>query len=198
MGSRNFRFSALVVLAWTCAPFCALAEDPSPVLGRWDLTIRGLDFPAFGWLEVQQSGERTLVGRFVGWWGSARPIERINFQNNALHFSIPPQWEKGNDDLRVDGVLQDGEFSGTMVDPAGTRLTWSGKRAPVLQRAEPPAWHTPIVLFDGRDISQWRTQPNNHWQVVAGVLTNLKAGGNLVTRESFSDFRLHVEFKYPK
>jgi hypothetical protein len=30
------------------------------------------------------------------------------------------------------------------------------------------------------------------------VLTNSKAGGNLRTRQTFTDFKLHVEFRYPR
>jgi hypothetical protein len=29
------------------------------------------------------------------------------------------------------------------------------------------------------------------------VLRNKKSGGNLVTEQSFDDFKLHMEFRYP-
>jgi hypothetical protein len=49
-----------------------------------------------------------------------------------------------------------------------------------------------IILFDGTDLSHWRT---NQWtldkaEIVAGP-------GNLVTTESFRDIQLHVEWKTP-
>jgi len=197
MVRRISQYLALAGIAGACNPLWALAEDSMPVLGRWDLTIQGLDFPAFGWLEVQQSGDRTLVGKFVGWWGSARPVARIEFTNDVLRFSIPPQWERGDADLRVEGKMRDGELTGTMIDPNGTPLRWTGRRAPILHRSAAVHWMTPIVLFDGKNISAWQVQPNSQWQVIGGVLTNVKAGGNLVTRDSFADFKLHVEFRYP-
>jgi hypothetical protein len=176
----------------------AAAPAPSPLIGRWDLTVHGLGFPACSWLEVQQSGDRTLVGRFVGWSGSARPVSKIEFVDSELRFAIPPQWERGSNDFRVEGTLRNDALSGTMLDPAGQRLTWTGQRAPDLRRTTPPQWGSPITLFDGSDLSRWQIPTDNQWRVVDGVLTNAKAGGNLLTREAFTDFKLHIEFKYPE
>jgi hypothetical protein len=195
--SRALSVTAMIVaLVVTPAFGDAAAQAPPPIVGRWDLTVTGLGFPACSWLEVQPSGDRTLVGRFVGWWGSARPISRVEFAGNLMRFAIPPQWERGGDDLRVEGTLHDEELRGTMLDPAGTQLAWTGKRAPTLRRTAPPQWASPITLFDGGDLSRWQTPANSQWRVVDGVLTNAKAGGNLVTRESFGDFKLHLEFRY--
>ncbi len=41
-------------------------------------------------------------------------------------------------------------------------------------------------------------QGNNEWQVADGVLRNVKTGGNLVTDQAFTDFQLHLEFRYPE
>jgi hypothetical protein len=176
----------------------ASAQAPAPIMGRWDLTVQDLGFPACSWLEVQLSGTRTLVGRFVGWGGSARPVSKVEFANNALRFAIPPQWEAGDGDLRVEGTLSHDTLRGTITDPAGRRVAWTGNRAPALRRTTPPQWGSPIALFDGRDLSQWQIPADNQWSVVNGVLTNAKAGGNLVTKQSFTDFKLHIEFQYPR
>ena len=37
----------------------------------------------------------------------------------------------------------------------------------------------------------------NQWSVVSGVLTNAKGGANLVTDAGYTDFKLHVEVRYP-
>src|SRR5882757_11179570 len=64
------------------------AEDPSPfpIEGRWDITVHqgGKEVPS--WLEIQRSGERTLVGRFVGGGGSARPISKISYSDGKMSF----------------------------------------------------------------------------------------------------------------
>jgi 3-keto-disaccharide hydrolase len=168
---------------------------PAPIIGRWDLTVTGLDFPGCAWLEVQESGRGILVGRFVGWSGSARPISRIEFADGVLRFAIPPQWEAGDADLRVEGRLRGDTLGGTMLDPAGNRLTWGGRRAPALQRNTPAEWASPIALFDGGDLSRWES-PGENWRVSDGVLRSVAAGSNLVTRERFGDFKLHLEFMY--
>jgi hypothetical protein len=70
-------------------------ESDSPLIGKWDLTItmtedqienlglfrHGLmasdGFP--GWLQVKLSGFSTLVGYYVGYEGSARPIAEVHY-----------------------------------------------------------------------------------------------------------------------
>lgn len=197
--SRAWSATSVVAALVVTNPFGRVAaQAPPPIAGRWDLTVKGLDFPACSWLEVQPSGNGILVGHFVGWWGSARPVSRVEFDGKVMRFAIPPQWERGSGDLRVEGTLSNDELSGTMHDPGGPDLPWTGKRAPTLRRTAPPQWASPITLFDGGDLSHWQTPANNQWHVVDGVLSNGKAGGHMVTRESFGDFKLHIEFKYPK
>ena len=77
----------------------------SPFLGRWDLTLATANGPRPSWLEIQASGPRTLVGRFVGTAGSARPISKVDVTGETLSFSIPPQWERGDKDLHVEGKV---------------------------------------------------------------------------------------------
>jgi hypothetical protein len=71
---------------------------------------------------------------------------------------------------------------------------------PALHRANAPTWGAPIVLFNGKDLAGWTTQGGrkNQWKVVSGVLTSPVPGANLMTTQKFNDFKLHVEFRYPK
>ena len=170
---------------------------PPPIVGRWDLTVSGTGTSFPSWLEVQKSGNHTLVGRYVGSGGSSRPISKIEFADNVMRFAIPPQWEQGDGELRVEGKLEGDALSGTMVDPGGRQLTWTAKRAPALRRTTAPEWGAPITLVDG-GLTAWEAGPNSQWRVVDGVLMNQKSGANLVTRQRFNDFKAHVEFRYPK
>jgi Domain of Unknown Function (DUF1080) len=191
--------TAIAVVLSAIASRSARAQTDQPaIIGRWDLTVEGAGAKFPSWLEVQKSGNRTLVGRFVGQFGSARPISKIEFENNVLRFSIPPQWEQGDQDLHLEGTLAGDHLSGWMTDPAGTRLTWTASRAPKLRRTAPPKWGTPIALFDGTSMAAWETSDDTQWRIVNRVLTNTKAGANLVTRQAFTDFKLHLEFRYPK
>jgi len=176
----------------------AQTSDSAAIQGRWDLTvnINGRYYPS--WLEIHHSGLKMLVGRFVGIGGSARPISRIYLENGTMSFSIPPQWEPEPNDLKVEGKLQGDTLSGTMTFPNGNTYSWSGKRAPRLHRDKEPEWDTPIKLFDGKTMKQWHATGDNQWVVEDGILRSPHSGSNLVSNRLFNDFKLHIEFRYPK
>jgi hypothetical protein len=177
----------------------AQAPAQAPIIGRWDLTVQGPKATYPSWLEVSLSGTRTLVGRFVGGGGSARPISRVDFSNGALRFAIPPQWEKETSDLVVEATLAGDVLEGTLVTPAGERHRFTGRRAPSLRRAAEPTWGKPVPLFNGKDLSGWTTfGGTSQWTAEGGALVNGKSGANLVTTEKFTDFKLHLEVNCPK
>lgn len=56
-----------------------------------------------------------------------------------------------------------------------------------------------IVLFDGSDLSKWRTGDGDAaWRLVDGVIESVPGGGDLTTRESFGDCQLHLEWMVPE
>lgn len=166
--------------------------------GRWNLLVEkdGQQLPA--WLEVEHSGFKTLVGRFVYAFGSARPIAVVNTNGAKFSFSIPPQWEQGDRNLDFEGELTGETLKGTMTYTDGKQYTWIGTRAPLLKRAGPPVWGEPITLFNGKDLKGWHAQGANQWIVENGILRSPKSGSNLVSDQAFQDFKLHIEFRYPK
>jgi len=189
------------VLAATALAVSSLAsQEPArpPVVGTWDLTLTapgGRPLPS--WLEVHVSGNGVLVGRFVGVVGSVRPISRLTYANDTLRFSIPPQWEAGNADLQFAGVVAGDGLAGTITDPNGTPFPFTAVRAPALRRPTPP-WAPARRLFNGKDLAGWHpVGGTNQWSAVNGVLTNAKGGANLVTDAVYTDFKLHVEVRYP-
>src|SRR6187397_1855001 len=109
-------------------------SDTSAVLGRWDITVNisGRDFPS--WLEVERSGSRVLVGRFVGAGGSARPISQVNLSNGKPSFSIPPQWEAQSNNLDLEGTLKGDSLVGSIILPDGRNCKFSAVLAPALTR----------------------------------------------------------------
>jgi hypothetical protein len=171
---------------------------PEAIVGRWDITIHAPDRDLPSWLEIRQSGSQTLVGQFVGVVGSARPISRVEVSGGAVRFSIPPQWEEGASDLSFEGRLESERLAGSMTFPDGKRFNWTANRAPSLRRRTKPAWGEPVRLLNGTDLTGWHALGDSQWGVANGVLRNAKAGGNLVTDRKFTDFKLHVEFRYPK
>lgn len=173
-------------------------DSLNDIVGRWDLTVNtgGREMPS--WLDIQLSGSRTLVGRFVGGGGSARPISRVFYSGRRINFSIPPQWEREDNDLKVEGGLQGDSLVGTMIAPNGEQYTWIGRRAPSLKRKNAPVWGVPVALFNGRDIKGWHTNGDNQWVVENGVLRSPHSGANIVTDGKYTDFKLHIEFRCPK
>ena len=107
--SNTLFFFALTVII-NLSAIAQSAPEGSEVIGRWDLTVviedkdmkelglfrHGLmDTKGFpGWLEIKLSGFSTLVGYYVGYEGSARPISEIHYskEDQKYHFTIPPQW----------------------------------------------------------------------------------------------------------
>jgi hypothetical protein len=176
-------------------------SDPSQILGRWDLTVQGPDGPYPSWLEIRKSGYRTLVGSYVGQFGSARPISEIQFDGTGFRFVVPPQWEPSRANVVVEGSLDGQTLRGEVTDGEGGARTWVAQRAPKLQRTGTPKLGNPIQLFNSVDLDGWHVQhpqAENSWLVVDGILSNATAGNNLITNEKFTDFELSLDFRYPK
>src|SRR4051794_5476074 len=170
--------SVTVVKADTLPP----KPDTSILEGRWDLTVDMNGKPIPSWLEVHHSGLHTLVGRFVGGGGSARPISKVNFSDGKFTFAIPPQWENSENDLSVEGTLEGDKLSGTMTMPDGKTYNYTGVRPPSLVREKDPVWGAPIKLFNGKDMSGWHvTGEKNQWVAEGGVLKSPHSGSNLVS-----------------
>lgn len=191
----------VVLLSILISSLHAQEAKPPAVVGRWDLTLIGGDgrhLPS--WIEIEWSGDRVLVGRFLAVVGSARPVSKFDFTNDTLKWSAPPQWEGGNGDFQFTGVYANDSLTGTLTTPDGKQLSWSGHRAPAMERKSPPTWSVQKRLFNGRDLTGWHVSGGeNHWKALpGGVLSNTQHGGNLVTDATFGDFKLHLEFRYPK
>jgi hypothetical protein len=80
-------------------------------------------------------------------------------------------------------------------------VTWTARRAPALQRSQPPRWGESIELINGKDLSGWKPRSGevkNGWIVQDGLLVNATPGNDLVTERKFIDFKLHAEFRYPR
>src|SRR6476469_7045901 len=58
--------------------------------------------------------------------------------------------------------------------------------------SEPPSDAT--VLFDGKDLSKWNN--GEKWEVKDGYA--VVKGGDILTKDSFGDYQLHVEWATPE
>lgn len=55
------------------------------------------------------------------------------------------------------------------------------------------------ILFDGKDLSSWKGRDGGtaEWKISDGVMTVVRGTGDIMTKEEFTDFRLHLEFMEP-
>ncbi|MFO1065623.1 MAG: DUF1080 domain-containing protein [Pirellulales bacterium] len=194
--------SATSFSSFAIAQETAKGKAPAEVLqGRWDLTVHGKngDYPS--WIEVTKSGSKTLVGRYVGQFGSARPIAHVQITDSTFHFVVPPQWEGRKTDVVVEGKIDGDRLSGTVTGDDGKELNWEAVRAPKLEREAGKPVGNSIEVFNGTDLKGWKPQfadRKNGWVVRDGLLSNVAPGNNLMTEEKFDDFELNVEFRYPQ
>jgi hypothetical protein len=183
------------------------------LIGRWNLRMLGRTGPSdvyASWLEVERSGFASLVGRFVGLIGGARPVGEIEWKHGVARFAIPaewevisPDWDVATRELRFEVRVIGDSMVGSIVRPEGTMRAFVGKRAPILLRAAPTSWTEPVPLFNGKDLSGWTPAPTarslpSFWIVRDGVLANTRnEGANLMTLQKYQDFKLHAEYRLP-
>jgi len=100
--------------------------------------------------------------------------------------------------MDFEGQLVGDQLKGTMTYTDGKQYSWTGVRAPLLNRSGEPTWGEPVKLFNGVDLKGWHAMGESQWKVENGILRSPKSGANLVSDQTFNDFKLHVEFRYEK
>lgn len=117
--------------------------------------------------------------------------------NSLLAF--PTNGKPKGSDMVFHGQLEDETLKGTLIYTDGSLIEWTGVRAPKLEYTENPKWGKTIDLFNGKDLSGWHVDgEKNQWVVKDGVLTSPESGSNLISDETFQDFKLHAEFRFPE
>jgi len=178
----------------------AKLQPVSSVIGRWDLTVQGPEGKYPSWVEIERSGRRSLVGRYVGQFGSARPVSKVEFEQGTIRFSVPPQFENRKIDVDVEGHIEGDVLRGSLTGDNGEQLPWEARRAPKLTQEAPKSWGPPISLFNGRDLAGWKprnSKKKNGWLVRDGILVNAEPAIDLVSERKFNDFKLNAEFRFP-
>lgn len=196
--TKRTRVSLVIIGLLITASGYTQEIKPAMLEGRWDMVItqEGKELPS--WLEVKHSGNHTLIGRFVYAFGSARPISEVKISDGKFSFAIPPQWEPGTGNMEFNGTVTTEGLKGSMIYTDGKTYEWTATRAPLLKRAKSPVWDKPVNLFNGKNLLGWHAAGENQWIVEGGILKSPKSGSNLISDKKFDDFKLHLEFRYPK
>jgi hypothetical protein len=176
-------------------PSSPSAESVEAFLGRWDLTLKAPDREYPSWLEIRREGGQ-LKAQMVSRWGNARPLPKVELSNGRLTFVSPKEEEERADDMVFEGTLVGKMLSGTTTGPDGIPWQWTGQRAPALKGKSVPKWGKPIPLFNGKDLTGWKTAGpgTTVWKVEDRNLVSPGNGPELIHDSKFQDFKLHVEF----
>ncbi|MDZ7719228.1 MAG: DUF1080 domain-containing protein [Balneolaceae bacterium] len=170
----------------------------SEITGDWNLVVETENGERPSWLRVKASGINALIGQFVGIDGSARPVSEIKYSEHTgiYSFTIPPQWMNIDTNMHMEFTHSNGQLTGT-TSYGSTVLNWTATRAPKLIRKDNPTWGNPINLID-ENLSKWKLADNNQFHVEDGILINQETGGHLITKDTFSDFKISLEYNIPE
>ncbi|MEW6126869.1 MAG: DUF1080 domain-containing protein [Acidobacteriota bacterium] len=194
MFNKFFSLCILLLLSTT-----AMAQK-NPYVGKWDITAT----PAKGdkqvfWLEIKPDNTGTFLYR----WGSVYKLISVAVDNGELTFDSSQPGMKQIHKAKIEG----GKLVGTLtISNTKTNQTetvnWVGVRAPKWGNANANAKHKfgkPIELFDGKSIeTTWGVEHQGQesgWSVVDGVMTNKAGANNLVSKQTFKDFKIACEYK---
>jgi hypothetical protein len=104
------------------------------------------------------------------------------------------------------GILFAGSVCNAQVDPRWKIHDMDRPVPAVISPGMPSTQETPgkppsdaVVLFDGKDASQWVQMDGSalKWRVENGALEVVPKSGDIRTRNAFGDCQLHVEFQEP-
>lgn len=166
----------------------------SPVAGRWDLTVTDGQARWPMWLEVTMGA--SWQGRLQGRSGHALALSRLVVEGPIVRFPMPGGSSQAPTP-EFAAIVTGDDLLGELIHPDGTRRTVKGKRAPTLARSGSPVWGQPIDLLGG-GLDGWTARGStNGWTLLAGELVNRPPSSDLITRQKFTDFRLHVEVNVP-
>jgi hypothetical protein len=86
------------------------------------------------------------------------------------------------------------------VDVSEAERFWNDYAEPPTVKVEPVSKADKIILFDGKDFSQWTDENGKpvRWEMADGAMKIVPKTGSIITKQNFQDFKLHIEFKIPQ
>ena len=196
---------ACFVAAWLLgAP--ALAGDEG-FNGRWNIRVDDEARKRVWWLQVEGAGTSRVSGKFVGApGGDMDTIPEISVRDGELRFVFVRHYRGEDRDEKQRGMygarLVGDKLVGTfgLEDEPAPRSKWVGERALEITDQDDGTWKagTPIVLFDGQDLSKWNPVIPGRplgWAVKQGILVNEPHANNIESKDKFWNFEAHLEYR---
>jgi hypothetical protein len=199
---------ALVAAVIALASASIGAGTQNAFLGRWNITGTGDQSHFVYWLEVTDAGG-TLGGSFLNRGGNPEPFASVRIEGNELIFEHQrrPQDPPMDVRARVDGDRLGGQHTvpapgrrGGEAGP-GTPVNWIGVRPPTWPEVNANGQHTfgtPVALFDGSSLDAFGVQVAGRpmgWSIEDNVMTNGDGGNNLVSHQTFTNFKVEAEYR---
>jgi hypothetical protein len=190
----------LATLSLTAA-LCVASAGPAlaqtqQFLGRWNLTGTGPDSSAVFWLEVTDDNG-SLSGMFLNRGGSPVPLASVQVQGSELVFQVAGTADRPGP---IHRATRQGDKLVGSTQVQDRTLAWEGVRPPTWPPANANAAHTygsPVELVTG-SLDNWTLQrPDREagWTFEDGVMTNEARANNLVSTQTFKNFRIQAEYK---
>ena len=204
-------FAAILLLAIT---FNSIGAD---LTGRWHGKLGNIELG----LNLKVEGKK-LTGTIYTADGDG-PISNGKVTGSTFSFTyatngniIPYSGKFDVDQMELTMVYQEKEIKGTLARlkenesiriPARMRPQMTEYWEPVPKVVDPGPYagmvappSDAIVLFDGKDLSKWKSRDGSDakWKVEDGVITVVKGTGDITTRQKFGDYQLHIEWKVPE
>ena len=167
-------------------------EAVQQFLGRWDITLHDTDGLKASWIEITHHQDK-LIGRLVWLFGSVVTVPDMAVVDGELIFELHFM----GDDLLFRARPENGKLTG-LTQARGHAFKWTGEQSPPLLPQPRPQWDEPMLLFNGHDLEGWvsrNEKASECWSAVEGVLANRMPCVDLISRQTFKDFKIHVEFK---
>jgi hypothetical protein len=195
------QFMFFLVLILLSLPAFAKSNG-SQYVGRWDITATTPTGKQVFWLEVKEENG-TMSGSFLYRAGSVYKLTSVSVENGELVFDS----SQGNSKQVHRAKLENNKLVGTLTitntkTNQSQTINWVGVRAPKWGKTDANAKHTfgkAVELFDGKSIeANWGVENPSRpsgWTVVDGVMTNQAGANNLVSKQTFKDFKIHCEYK---
>jgi hypothetical protein len=207
----------LFILSTALALLSTTVSQAADVSGRWLGMLGTTDLA----LNLKVEGKK-LTGTMYTPDGDG-PISNGKVSGSAISFTyatngvtVPYTGTMNGDNLELSAMIQGKESKGTltrMKDGQQIRIT-PRMRPQMTEYWEPvpkivtpapyqglmPAPSDAIVLFDGKDLSKWKSRDGSEakWKVGDGAITVVKGTGDITTKEKFGDYQMHIEWKIPE
>ena len=201
---------------------CRAQDQYEEFFGMWTIDIEG---GAVGWIHVHD--RNGFVDADLLWrGGSVLPVSNIYFTDKSTMVvtrtrEVRRKTIDGQERVHIVTQLYNfkksgDKLKGTLVEPTRNGLSvnetdftaWKLPPVPSAPDLSKVKYGEPVVLFNGKDITNWRlTNPErtNGFKVIDGVLVNEPvqqegrrvAYGNLRTNGEFEDFNLTLDVNVP-